>query len=102
MTRMTYLIVLAVLIGIQLAFTTTTAAQEEVASSIRRYKEYEVSTGYYEEYEAKPRRQIPLVEVPGVRRGLFPYSPAAADVRVRTRLAEGAKDSGDRDLEPAS
>ena len=64
------------------------SAQEEVASAIRRYKEYEVSTGYYEEYEAKPRRQRPLVEVPGVRKGIFPYSPSAAGVRVRTRLAD--------------
>jgi hypothetical protein len=43
--------------------------QEEVASSIRRYKDREVSTGYYEEYEARPRRGRPFVEVPGVRWG---------------------------------
>jgi hypothetical protein len=59
-----------------------------VASAIRRYKDREASTGYYEEYEVKPRRMTPLVEVPGVRRGLFPYSPTAAPVRVRTRLAD--------------
>jgi len=64
------------------------SAQEEVASDIRRYKEYEVSTGYYEEYEVLPRRQRPLVGVPGVARGLFPYSPSAAEVRIRTRLAD--------------
>jgi len=64
------------------------SAQEEVASAIRRYKEYEVSTGYYEEYEAKPRRQRPFVEIPGVRRGIFSYSPTAAKVRIRTRLAD--------------
>jgi len=64
------------------------SAQEEVTTAIRRYKEYEVSTGYYEEYEAKPRHQRPFVEVPGVRRGIFPYSPTAARVRVRTRLAD--------------
>jgi hypothetical protein len=63
-------------------------AQEEVASAVRRYKDREASTGYYEEYEAKPRRMTPLVEVPGVRRGLFPYSPTAAPVRVRTRLVD--------------
>ena len=66
----------------------TVFAQEEVTSAMRRYKEYEVSTGYYEEMEARPRRQRPLVEIPGVRRGIFPYSPAAATVRVRTRLAD--------------
>lgn len=61
---------------------------EEVASAIRRYRQHEVSTGYYEEYEVKPRRMLPLVEIPGVRRGLFPYSPSAAKVRIRTRLAD--------------
>jgi len=63
-------------------------AQEEVASAIRRYKDREASTGYYEEYEVRPRRQRPFVEIPGVQRGIFPYSPTAARVRVRTRLAD--------------
>jgi len=63
-------------------------AQEEVASSIRRYKEREASTGYYEEYEVLPRRQRPFVEIPGVEQGVFPYSPVAAQVRIRTRLAD--------------
>jgi hypothetical protein len=64
------------------------SAQEEVASAYRRYRDREVSTGFYEEYEAKPRRMAPLVEVPGVTRGIFPYSPTAAKVRTRTRLAD--------------
>ncbi|CAB1058947.1 hypothetical protein D1BOALGB6SA_3705 [Olavius sp. associated proteobacterium Delta 1] len=64
------------------------AAQEEVASSLRRYKDREVSTGYYEEYEVLPSRQRPLISVPGLRRGTFPYSPTAARVRIRTRLAD--------------
>ena len=64
------------------------SAQEEVTSAIRRYKQYEFSTGYYEEHEAKPRRQRPLVSVPGVSQGLFPYSPSGADVRNRARLAD--------------
>ena len=64
------------------------AAQDEVASAIRRYKDREVSTGYYEEYEVKPRRETPFVAIPGVRRGIFRYSPAAAKVRIRTRLAD--------------
>lgn len=63
-------------------------SQEEVASAIRRYKEREASTGYYEEYEVKPRHELPLVGVPGVSRGVFPYSPTKADVRIRTRLAD--------------
>lgn len=64
------------------------AAQEEVAAPIRRYKAYEVSTGYYEEYEVLPRRQLPSIAIPGVRRGGFPYSSTAATVRVRSRLAD--------------
>ena len=64
------------------------AQGEEVASALRRYKEYEVSTGYYEEYEARPRHERPMVAIPGVRHGLFRYSPSAAAVRVRTRLAD--------------
>ena len=64
------------------------AAQEEVASAIRRYKDREASSGYYEEYEVKPRRQRPFIEIPGVKRGIFPYSPTSASVRVRTRLAD--------------
>jgi hypothetical protein len=78
----------AVLLVELLGLPALSPAQEEVASAIRRYKDREVSTGYYEEYEALPHRQRPLVEIPGVRRGLFPYSPAAAQVRVRTHLAD--------------
>lgn len=63
-------------------------AQEEVASAYRRYKDREVSTGFYEEYEVLPRRQRALVEIPGVTQGIFPYSPTAAPVRIRTRLAD--------------
>ena len=64
------------------------AQGEEVASALRRYKEYEVSTGYYEEYEMRPRHERSMVEIPGVRHGLFRYSPSAATVRIRTRLAD--------------
>jgi hypothetical protein len=63
-------------------------AQEEVASSIRRYKDREASSGIYEQYEVRPRRQRLFVEIPGVQTGIMPYSPAAASVRIRTRLAD--------------
>jgi hypothetical protein len=66
----------------------TSAQGEEVASAFRRYRGYEVSTGYYEEYEAKPRHERPMIYVPGVRRGIFRYSPTAASVRIRTRLSD--------------
>ncbi|MBM4295666.1 MAG: hypothetical protein FJ126_12300 [Deltaproteobacteria bacterium] len=63
-------------------------AQEEVTSSIRRYKDREASTGYYEEHEVKPRRMSPFVGIPVVMRKVFPYSPKAAQVRSRTHLAD--------------
>ncbi len=83
-------IVCGAIILLTLMFTSEFAfAQgEEVASPLRRYKEYEVSTGYYEKYEALPRHERSMVEIPGVRQGLFPYSSSAATVRIRTRLAD--------------
>lgn len=91
-SEITLRIVIWLLLGLLVFMTllpgTVWAEGEEVASAIRRYRQYEVSTGYYEEYEVKPRRMAPLVEIPGVRRGLFPYSPSAAKVRIRTRLAD--------------
>ena len=87
-TNIAVISVAAVLLVELLGLPALSPAQEEMASAIRRYKDREVSTGYYEEYEALPHRQRPLVEIPGVRRGLFPYSPAAAQVRSRTHLAD--------------
>lgn len=66
----------------------TVVSQEEVASALRRYKDREASTGYYEEYEVIPRHRRPLIAIPSVRQGTFPYSPTAAQVRIRTRLAD--------------
>ena len=40
-----------------LALPALVAAQEEVASSLRRYQDREASTGDYEEYEVLPSRQ---------------------------------------------
>jgi hypothetical protein len=80
-------VILALIMGLA-APPLIASAQEEAASAIRRYKEREYSTGYYEEYEAKPLKgERPLVGVPGVSEGLLPYSPTAASVRIRTRLA---------------
>jgi hypothetical protein len=64
------------------------SAQEDVASAIRRYKEREFSTGYYEEYEAKPFRSRPLVGVSAVKTKPFPYTSTGAQIRVRSRLAD--------------
>ncbi len=84
------LLIMLVTVGASVIFALppSASAQEEVASAIRRYKDRETSTGYYEEYEMRPRRQRPFVEVPGVQVGLFPYSPSAAQVRNRSRLAD--------------
>jgi hypothetical protein len=76
------------ILGVLLLLPEPAAAQEEVASPIRRYKDREASTGYYEEYEVRPRHERPFVSIPGVREGIFPYSPTAAQVRIRTRLAD--------------
>jgi hypothetical protein len=83
-----FVILAALAAGAILLLPPPASAQEEVASAIRRYKDRETSTGYYEEYEVRPRRQRPFVEVPGVQTGLFPYSPPAAQVRNRSRLAD--------------
>ena len=84
--RFALLVVMAA--GAALLLPSPVAAQEEVASAIRRYKDYEASTGYYEEWEVRPRRARPFVEIPGVRIGVFPYSPTAAEVRSRSRLVD--------------
>src|SRR5512139_2310863 len=75
-------------LGLLLILPAAGPAQEEVGSSLRRYKDRESSTGYYEEYEAKPRHMRPFVRVPGVLRPSFPYSPKAAEIRIRTYLAD--------------
>ena len=75
-------------LGLLLALPAAAPAQEEVTSSLRRYKDRESSTGYYEEYEAKPRRMRPFVGVPGALRPSFPYSPKGAELRIRTFLAD--------------
>ena len=65
-----------------------THAQEEVASAFLRYKDREASTGFYDQYEVLPRKTRPIIAIPGVGPGVFAYSPSAAQVRTRTRLAD--------------
>jgi len=88
------LVLMAVLVSLLMLPPPQVLAQEEVASALRRYKDREASTGYYEEYEVRPRRQRPFVEIPGVQQGMFPYSPTAAQVRIRTRLADSHRGIG--------
>jgi len=79
---------IAVLAALSLLFPNPIYAQEEVASTIRRYKDREVSTGYYEEFEVMPGRQQPLFTSPPGLSRTFLLSPTAARVRIRTRLAD--------------
>lgn len=78
----------AVLIVMVLLLSGAAFAQEEVASAFRRYKESELSTGFYEEYEVKPRGARPIIAVPGVGPGVFTYHPTVPRARIRTRLAD--------------
>ncbi|MBI5523437.1 MAG: hypothetical protein HY910_12475 [Desulfarculus sp.] len=50
-------------------------AAEEVTSPISRYREREMSTGFYEEYEVRPRRMLPYVPGgPQARKGVVSAS----------------------------
>ncbi len=64
------------------------AAQEEVTSQLYRYREYEMATGFYEEYEVRPRRYQPFIPSSGVPRAEIGYSVSGAAVRKRTYLAD--------------
>jgi hypothetical protein len=62
---------------------------EEVTSYINRYKQNEVSTGYYEEYEMRPANERPFVKnFHSIARKSFPYSSTAASIRNRSLLAD--------------
>jgi hypothetical protein len=63
-----------------------TMAQEETTSEIRRYQLYEMSSGYYEKYELKPRAQAPPVPIRGVFRKEFPYTRSGSKITSK-RLA---------------
>ncbi|MBI4642847.1 MAG: hypothetical protein HY743_03755 [Deltaproteobacteria bacterium] len=80
------------LLGALVLWPPAAPAQEEVTSSIRRYRERELSTGYYEEYEVKPRRVRPFVGAPEVVRrypSVTPYRPrAAVEPNVRSRMED--------------
>ena len=80
------------LLGVLLLWPSAASAQEEVTSSIRRYKDKELSTGFYEEHEVKPRRVRPFVGVPEVQRRYSPVTPyrprAAIEPSVRSRLED--------------
>lgn len=83
-----YAIWVVALFTISLIIPKSTFSQGEEATQ-QRYILRERSTGYYEQYEVRPRDQRPLLKVPGLSPGgLLSYSPAAAAVRVRARLKD--------------
>lgn len=65
-----------------------TASALEVTSNVYRYRQYELSTGYYEAYEVRPKHSRPFVIEPEMRRGVVTLGEGAAQVRLRTRLAD--------------
>ena len=79
--------VLMSLILLQTVLLEQVLAQGEVTSKIYRYRE-RVATGYYEGYEVSPRRQRARMEIPGIRRGRFPFGTVSAAVRLRSRLPD--------------
>ena len=51
-------------IAVLLTNAVSARAQEEVASTLRHYKDQEVITGYYEQFEVMARRQRPRISAP--------------------------------------
>ena len=67
-------------LGLLLVLPAVAPAQEEVTTSIRRYKDRETSTGYYEDSEVKPYPFSSFLGVPGVVRSPFAYSPEIPNI----------------------
>lgn len=63
-------------------------SQEEMASSMRRYRSHELSTGYYEEYEVLPQRMRPFVNISGVQRKIFQQHSSPAAPGIKNRLSD--------------
>jgi hypothetical protein len=76
------------LLGMTILLPGPAPAQEEVANALRRYKDREVSTGFYEEYEVKPRRMQPFIKAPREAPPQRPFSSTAGIVKNRTYLAD--------------
>ena len=74
-------------LGLLLVLPAVAPAQEEVTTSLRRYKDRETSTGYYEDSEVKPWPFRSFLGVPGVVRSPFAYSPQTPEI-PHTYLAD--------------
>lgn len=64
------------------------AAQEEVLSSIIRFRDREVMNQANETYERKPIAHLPFIEGQFIRNPLVNLAPTSEKVRIRTRLAD--------------
>jgi len=85
--------IILVLLGAIVLWPSAGSAQEEVASSIRRYRDRELSSGYYEDYEVRPRRQRPLTGIPEAVRRPTPASVYRPQVAVETRARSRQDDA---------
>ncbi|MGP8051023.1 MAG: hypothetical protein ACLPYB_10470 [Desulfobaccales bacterium] len=74
-------------LGLLLVLPVVAPAQEEVTTSLRRYKDQEASTGYYEDSEVKPYPFSSFLGGPGVVRPPFAYSPQVPSI-PHTYLAD--------------
>lgn len=83
-----FIIVLVFVVGSLIFLLAPISAQEESSMAIRRFIDREASTGFYGTHEARPQRQKLMVSIPGLRRGVFSYSPSGAKVRSRSRLRD--------------
>lgn len=62
---------------------------QEVTSNLYKYKNYEQSTGYYEQYEVRPFKNRPFVKEPQYSRSILQYGPgAASDIHFPSRAVD--------------
>ncbi len=77
-------------LGVTLFPLTVLGQAEELTSELRRYRQHELSTGYYEDDEVRPRGQRFKGGAPIVGRQFLRlrYDPSETTVRTRTRLSD--------------
>lgn len=80
--------VLALVLLVALLAPAPPAGGAESASRSYRYREYEASSGYYEEYEVRPGLGRGLLKEPSARTGMLAYGPGPSSVRLRSRLSD--------------
>jgi hypothetical protein len=63
-------------------------AAGQAAREANPYSGYEMSSGFYEQYEVRPQQNRPFIAAPDNRQGVLSYGPSAAQVRTRGRLQD--------------